>query len=113
MTSHIESDKKQKKQMSLGECQSLIETMYGHKDGSRGVDGTFMWFLEEVGELAGALREGSDEDLAAEFADTLAWLVTLANIRGVDLNQAMLDKYGNGCPGCQSMECVCGSETKP
>ena len=50
-------------QVSLAEFQQLIREMYFDKDDARGVDGTFMWLMEEVGELAAALREGSHEDL--------------------------------------------------
>ena len=32
-------------------------------------------------------------NLRDEFADVLAWLATLANITGVDLTQAIHDKY--------------------
>src|SRR3954468_3052479 len=87
--------------MTLPELQTLIRDTYGAKDASRGSDGTFMWFMEEVGELAAALRGGhSHEHLSAEFADVLAWLATLANIAEVDLEAAITAKYGGGCPGC-------------
>ncbi|MEX1232103.1 MAG: MazG nucleotide pyrophosphohydrolase domain-containing protein [Planctomycetaceae bacterium] len=99
--------------MTLRNWQSIIQTMYSSKDETRGVDGTFMWFMEEVGELAAALREGSPEELAAEFADVLAWLATLANISGVDLEQAVAIKYGNGCPGCGNSVCRCAIAEKP
>lgn len=99
--------------MTLSDCQKLIREMYSSKDAERGVDGTFMWFMEEVGELAAALREDDRDELAAEFADVLAWLVTLANITGVDLAEAMQAKYGGGCPGCGEMVCTCGTAAKP
>ena len=57
-----------------------------------------MWFMQEVGELATALRSGDREEQMLEFADVLAWLATLANIAGVDLDEAMRIKYGAGCP---------------
>jgi NTP pyrophosphatase (non-canonical NTP hydrolase) len=99
---------------SLRDLQSLIETMYSRKDKARGVEGTFMWLMEEVGELAAALREDTPKDeLAAEFADVLAWLATIANVAGVDLQQAVLDKYGAGCPGCGHMVCICSDAEKP
>lgn len=98
---------------SLADLQALIAKMYSHKDEARGVDGTFMWLMEEVGELAAALREGTPEELALEFADVLAWLATIANVSGVDLQAAVLKKYGHGCPGCGQMVCACGSEEKP
>ena len=97
----------------LADLQALIAKMYSSKDEARGVDGTFMWLMEEVGELAAALREGTPEELALEFADVLAWLATLANTVGVDLDQAMREKYGGGCPECRKTPCVCGAATKP
>lgn len=99
--------------MKLRELQELIEQMYSAKDEARGVDGTFMWLMEEVGELAAALREGTPQELAAEFADVLAWLATIANVAGVDLEAAVMEKYGSGCPGCGAMKCVCDSSEKP
>lgn len=87
--------------------------MFGAKDAARGIDGTFMWFLEEVGELAGSLRKGPKEELALEFADVLAWLVTLANIAGVDLDEAIKRKYGTGCPRCGRAVCECELARKP
>ena len=101
------------KQMTLNQLQDLIRTMYGAKDGARGLEGTYMWFMEEVGELSGALRGGDREAIPLEFADVLAWLATLANIAGVDLETAMLAKYGGGCPGCGQPVCVCGAGEKP
>ena len=73
--------------------------MYMEKDVERGIDGTFMWLMEEVGELAAALRSGSEADKSEEFADVLAWLTTIANVAGIDLNDAIRGKYGGGCPG--------------
>lgn len=99
--------------MTLAALQQRIREIYGAKDGARGAEGTFMWFLEEVGELAGAIRGGSHEDRVLEFADVLAWLATLANIAGVDLEEAMARKYGAGCPGCSQTPCVCGTREKP
>jgi NTP pyrophosphatase (non-canonical NTP hydrolase) len=99
--------------MTLSQLQSLIKTMYSSKDEQRGVDGTFMWLMEEVGELAAALREGTPQELAYEFADVLAWLATIANVAGVDLERAVMEKYGNGCPDCGGMVCECGIEEKP
>lgn len=103
----------QSSDFSLTSMQSLIETMYGDKDVARGISGTFMWLMEEVGELAAALREEEDrdgpasEELASEFADVLAWLATIANVAQVDLQAAFLKKYGAGCPGCGGTVCSC------
>ena len=86
--------------MTLGQLQQRIRELYGDKDARRGVEGTFMWFVEEVGELSAALRGGTHDERVLEFADVLAWLATLANNVGVDLDDAIGRKYGAGCPGC-------------
>lgn len=99
--------------ISLRELQELIRGMYHEKDVARGVDGTFMWLMEEVGELAAALREGTAEEAAAEFADVIAWLTTIANVAEVDLTEAVRKKYGAGCPGCGRLACTCDDAEKP
>ncbi len=99
--------------VSLADFQQLIANMYLEKDLARGVEGTFLWLLEEVGELATALRSGTHDDRLEEFADVLAWLTTIANVAGVDLSEAVNRKYGSGCPGCSQFVCVCPSSEKP
>jgi NTP pyrophosphatase (non-canonical NTP hydrolase) len=98
---------------TLDRLQKRIEALFGAKDRDRGIEGTFMWFMEEVGELASALRGHDRANLAAEFADVLAWLATLANCTGVDLTAAVQAKYGTGCPGCRQEPCVCDRSEKP
>jgi NTP pyrophosphatase (non-canonical NTP hydrolase) len=97
--------------MEIRDFQELIEKMYSAKDRARGVPGTFIWFIEEVGELASALGDDIEqEEKAKEFADVFAWLVTLANVVGVDLDAAVRAKYGDGCPGCGRMVCRCNDK---
>lgn len=81
--------------------QELIRERYFATDNARGAAGTFLLFMEEVGELATALHDSrpgatptADQraNLVEEFADVLAWLATLANITGVEL-EAALEKY--------------------
>jgi NTP pyrophosphatase (non-canonical NTP hydrolase) len=99
--------------LTLGQLQQVIRDTFGAKDSRRGVEGTFMWFMEEVGELSAALRGGTPAEQAAEFADVLAWLATLANGAGVDLEAAVRAKYGAGCPGCGRTPCACDQAEKP
>ena len=99
--------------IGLRDFQQLIRDMYLEKDLARGVDGTFMWLMEEVGELAGALRNGTHAERLGEFADVLAWLATIANVVGVDLSEAVSLKYGSGCPGCGQLVCRCADAEKP
>jgi len=99
--------------LTLSALQTMILQMYGAKDAARGDAATFLWLTEEFGELATAVRAGHPDDLAAEMADVLAWLATLANIRGVNLEEAVIKKYGRGCPGCEKIPCVCDPAEKP
>jgi NTP pyrophosphatase (non-canonical NTP hydrolase) len=99
--------------MTLAGLQHLIRDTYLPRDVERGIEGTFMWLVEEVGELATALRHGTRDERAGEFADVLAWLATIANVAGIDLAQAVADKYGKGCPGCHAIPCECSETEKP
>jgi NTP pyrophosphatase (non-canonical NTP hydrolase) len=78
--------------MHISEFQSIISKKYGKRDRQRGIPATFMWFIEEVGELATALASNDQKNKEEEFADVFAWLCTLANINDVDLQKAC-DKY--------------------
>ena len=78
--------------MEIRAFQQFIRDKYHARDSQRGTAGTFLWFIEEVGELASALAAGDLPNKQEEFADVLAWLCTLANINDVDL-QAAIEKY--------------------
>ena len=78
--------------MHISEFQQLISKKYKKRDQQRGTAATFMWFIEEVGELATALVSDDEKNKGEEFADVFAWLCTLANINNVDLEKAC-EKY--------------------
>ena len=44
------------------------------------------------------MRSGSEEELALEMADVLAWLATLANIRGIDLSRRFCENTAMPVP---------------
>ncbi len=92
--------------MEIRKFQNLIRKIYYQKDSERGVEGTFMWFAEEVGELAREIRKRDRGELADEFGDVLAWLVSLASLLDIDLEEATR-KYSSGCPKCGEMQCRC------
>ena len=93
--------------MHLAELQDLMERTYGTRDRERGLPAAVAWLAEEVGELAQALRKGTADQQRDEFADVLAWVATLANIVGVDLDGA-LARFADGCPKCGRIPCRCG-----
>ena len=90
--------------MEIASFQQVVRDTYFERDAERGVDGTFRWFTEEVGEVAGALR--GKGDLVHELGDVLAWLSSLASLVGVSLEEAA-ERYANGCPRCGGKPCKC------
>ncbi len=92
--------------MTLQEFQHQIDATYGARDRARGMDATFRRLVEEIGEFARALRDGDLADLEEEISDVLAWTVTIASLRGVDVSRAV-DRYATGCPRCGVVPCAC------
>ncbi len=93
--------------MDIRVFQEMMRLLYLHRDSERGVKGTYDWLVDEVEELGEAL-EGNDKEAAEkEFADVIAWLASLANITGIDLEKAAINKYRDKCPKCQQSPCQC------
>ncbi len=92
--------------MEIREFQELIRQIYMTRDAKRGPDATFLWLLEEVGELTRAYRR-KEEHVGEEMADVLAWLISVANLLGIDLESEVLKKYPRTCPLCSSVPCAC------
>jgi len=95
--------------MDLAALQTTIRDTFGVQDRARGVDATFGWFIEEVGELSRAIRREGHDERVIEFTDVLAWLVSLADLCEVDLATEVATRYGNGCPKCGQRPCGCGA----
>ncbi len=91
--------------MKISEFQKLIRDLYLEKDRKRGLERTFFWFVEEVGELAEAIRKG--ENVGEEIADVFAWLVSLANILEIDVESEVKKKYPYKCLKCNKIPCEC------
>jgi NTP pyrophosphatase (non-canonical NTP hydrolase) len=92
--------------MDLAALQDVIERTYGTRDRERGVAATVAWLAEELGELAQAVRKGTHEQQVHEVGDVLAWVASLANQIGVDLDEAVA-RYARGCPRCCALPCAC------
>jgi NTP pyrophosphatase (non-canonical NTP hydrolase) len=92
--------------VDLAEFQDTIRRTYFERDSRRGVDGNFRWMVEEVGELAKAIRHPDPDELTHEVGDVLAWLTSVANLMDVDLERAA-DRYARGCPRCGNIPCTC------
>jgi NTP pyrophosphatase (non-canonical NTP hydrolase) len=61
--------------MRFKEFQKLIEELYFKKDNARGIKGTFIWLIEEIGELATLLKKDDFdlEKISEEIADIIAY----------------------------------------
>jgi NTP pyrophosphatase (non-canonical NTP hydrolase) len=93
--------------MEIHEFQEMMKRLYFKRDSERGVNGTFNWLVDEVAELGEELKRTDRLATEKEFADVIAWLASLANIMGIDLEKAALAKYPGKCPKCQNSPCAC------
>jgi NTP pyrophosphatase (non-canonical NTP hydrolase) len=98
--------------MEIAMFQRQIAATFGERDRARGVDGTFRRLVEEMGEVAKALRGRDRAALALELSDLLAWTVSVAVICDVDLDRAAA-RYGAGCPRCGVSPCRCPIDAGP
>lgn len=94
--------------MKISEFQRMISEIYINRDRERGVEKTMLWVVEEVGELAEAVRKGTN--VGEEIADVMAWLVSLANLLDVDVEEEILKKYPGYCIRCRKKPCECDSK---
>jgi NTP pyrophosphatase (non-canonical NTP hydrolase) len=92
--------------MQIAAFQDLIRRTYFERDAARGVDGSFRWLVEEVGELARTVRQADSAAREHEVGDVLAWLVSVANLLEVDMERAAA-RYSGGCPRCGATPCGC------
>ena len=93
--------------MHIHEFQEMMKQLYFHRDSKRGVKGTYEWLGDEFVELGESLEVRDKEATEKEFADVIAWLASLANITGIDLERAAIRKYNGKCPKCKQSPCQC------
>ncbi|MEB3756520.1 MAG: nucleotide pyrophosphohydrolase [Desulfurococcales archaeon] len=79
--------------MEIREAQQFIREKYFERDSLRGVFKSFTWLVEEIGELGEALLKGSYSEVQEEIADVIAWTLSIANLVGVDVEEAFKEKY--------------------
>ena len=75
--------------MEISALQKIVKERYFETDSGRGIYHTALWFHEEVGELSSAIAGGDKENAKEEFADVLMWLLTLANLMEVDMEEVV------------------------
>ncbi len=95
--------------MKISDFQNLIKELYLHRDSNRGISKTFIWLIEEIGELASIIKEKNinKEKASEEIADIIAWTHSLANLLNINVEKALLNKYPNKCKKCNTTPCTC------
>ncbi len=84
-----------------------MRDLYFEKDTERGEEKTLRWLSSEVEELIDAVRKNDGKGVEEEVADVIAWTVSVANLKGVDVEDALKEKYPNLCGYCGKNPCVC------
>ena len=92
--------------MELASFQAAMAQTYGERDAARGLPASVAWLVEEVGELAQAIRKGDRVAQLHEVGDVLAWLASITEQLGLSL-EAAAARYANGCPKCGATPCAC------
>ena len=92
--------------MDLAAFQDTMARLYGERDSARGLPASVAWLVEEVGELAQAVRKGDRDAQLHEVGDVLAWLASITEQLGLSLEDAAR-RYAHGCPRCGSTPCGC------
>ncbi|UCD73211.1 MAG: nucleotide pyrophosphohydrolase [Candidatus Bathyarchaeota archaeon] len=91
----------------MKDFQQLMSQIYLQRDLKRGKERTFMWLVEEVGELSDSMLRGDQKQIEEEISDVFAWLASLCNVLNVDLEEVVLKKYNKVCPRCSESPCSC------
>ena len=96
--------------MKISDFQKMIKDLYFNRDSKRGIKATFVWLVEEIGELASIIKdqEINKKKASEEIADVIAWTNSLANLLDLDVEKALFDKYPYKCRKCNSFPCRCG-----
>jgi NTP pyrophosphatase (non-canonical NTP hydrolase) len=105
-------------QWSLSDWCNHFAGLYGTKNKERGIGDILNRLFREASEFLslcmhaqGATVEEAEREFALELADTLSWTIAVANFFEVDLEEAYLRRYGNGCVNCKRSSCNCTART--
>ncbi len=93
--------------MEIRNFQEMIGKIYIKRDRERGKEKTMLWVVEEIGELSQAVRKEDIPAIREELADVFAWLVSLANLYNIDIENEIKRKYPGYCIRCGRAVCEC------
>jgi len=81
--------------MEILALQTIVRDRYFKTDNDRGIYHTALWFHEEVGELSAAIARGDIQNAKEELGDVLMWLLPLANLLDVDMEEVIKEYLNN------------------
>jgi NTP pyrophosphatase (non-canonical NTP hydrolase) len=97
--------------MHIKEFQQLMKDLYFSNDSKRGIHRTTLWLVEETGELVREIKKNPEnydqKAISEELADICAWVASISNILGLDLESALAEKYPGKCRKCGRNPCEC------
>lgn len=103
---------------TIEKWSAYLDELYGERNLERGIENVLLRLFKEESELRslsmgvatgsfrGTLRE-IEWQFALELADSLAWAIGAANLLDIELEAALLDRYGDGCWNCRYDSCQC------
>jgi len=103
---------------SLTDWSRHLEALYGARNRENGIQNVMNRLFKEISEIFsltmdipfikpdGTLDE-IEREFALELADTLSWAIAVANMVGVDIEKAVLDRFGDKCWNCKKNPCEC------
>ncbi len=106
----------EQKMWSLKDWQDHLQKTYGEKNNAESINYIIERLLPETTELMVEeqliKRQNRSMDeielgYVRELADCLAWTIAVANRLGINLEEAVIKKYGNGCRKCGESPCNC------
>lgn len=101
---------------SLGQWQKHLNALYGERNKLKGRENILNRLFKEIGELlslqmmipnTNLTPAEVEKEFALELADALAWTIALANCLEMDIERAVLNRYGRGCWRCYQDSCIC------
>lgn len=95
---------------TLRNWQEMFNEIYGSRDRVRTNEELWFRMLEECGELIREARYRDKENIKWHLPDVFAWLCAYCNNNVTQLDEAVWNRYKNGCPVCgQPRDCACPS----
>jgi len=100
----------------LRKWQEHLGKMYGEKNNRQGIHfiiNRLNLERDELAELEDKAKRGQLDidqikwEYALELGDTMAWTIGATNYLEIDIEQAVENKYKNGCSRCGQMRCKC------